>query len=194
MYFQQYYSPLFRFFPLEVRRQIYSHLLISGTPILVGKTGLVNRKLPSVEGPKPILNLHPKILRVCQDIYTEAHPVLYHENTFHFASPSEIYQFRTEDLPSHNSFSLSPYRSTMCGRLLTIRKVSLLVGACEGIGQGRQGILWTWRDFVVNNYRWDNFPNIGVLSLDFSPWILSDEVDLEVNILPSGANTYHSKR
>ena len=71
-------------------------------PIVAGKTGLVNRKLPSLEGPKPILNLHPKILRACQVIYREAHPVLSGEyNPFRFP-------FRDSPIPNRRPSAPQP--------------------------------------------------------------------------------------
>ncbi|KAF2084200.1 hypothetical protein K490DRAFT_59782 [Saccharata proteae CBS 121410] len=66
-------SPLFARLPLEIRRQVYSHLLHQPSPILcVDRGGL----------PRTAYALAPAILRSCRLVLAEALPVLYSQNRF----------------------------------------------------------------------------------------------------------------
>ena len=78
-------SMLFTMLPLEIRRLIYSILLIakptSNTSLLWSESLM---DPPRRENEKYCSGLDPTVLRVCQQTYMEGLPVLYGENGFTF--------------------------------------------------------------------------------------------------------------
>lgn len=75
--------PNFLDLPLEIREQIYTHLLVHppGCPDASATQDLLPRPPQGPPSP-PSPALHPAILAVSRQTYAEAHPILYTQNTF----------------------------------------------------------------------------------------------------------------
>ena len=73
--------------PLELRRQIYSELLIAKHEVLPPVADL--KAMYPIEI-NPIKQLHPAILRVSKQTYSEAVNILYEDNHFYFNNTKHL--------------------------------------------------------------------------------------------------------
>ena len=112
----------------------------------------------------PEYNICPNILRTCQDVYEEAHPILYQKNTFRFASPYEIYFFKVHNIRHSDCYSTSPYRLNRYGRLRNIGRLSLLVSA---VGDLWQDTIPEWEYMFKSDADEYYCPDLKVLVVDF---------------------------
>lgn len=105
--------------PLEIREQIYIHLLAPPPP--PGPTTDLPLPQASTHVHLP-LKLHPAILAVSRQIHTEALPVLYTHNTFR-CHPSLLTSFpRLYPAPNYPDIWYSQLSETTCPGVRLIRK------------------------------------------------------------------------
>ena len=85
---------LFSMLPLEVRRLIYKHLLVS-TDVITKSHNLISwSQSPLMNDRARILDIDAVLIRTCRQIYNETMPILYGENIFIFERADEVSAFR----------------------------------------------------------------------------------------------------
>ncbi|KAF2493713.1 hypothetical protein BU16DRAFT_52692 [Lophium mytilinum] len=87
--------------PVELRLQIYNHLLISRfdrSEHPSWAVGATTRKLVSLDMPQApqYRTMEPSILQTCKQIYREANPVLYSQNVFKISEPEQMFQLSAQ--------------------------------------------------------------------------------------------------
>lgn len=97
-------SPLLSL-PLEIKRAIYSILLVSEHRIDKAHEKLGKKPLVLATEDRPAFNIDSTILRTCRQVYEEALPILYGCNTFCFSDPEDIIRFRHEGLKNDRKLS-----------------------------------------------------------------------------------------
>ncbi|KAI0911162.1 hypothetical protein F4823DRAFT_319558 [Ustulina deusta] len=123
--------------PLEIRLEIYTHLLTTPAPFPT------HSPLPpppsstpsSSSPPAPFfapqtapIPLHPSILRACRQLHAECTPVLYRSNTF-LAHTSLLTVFPSFFSPSHPRKAYAPVRSPSLASLVTRFRVRVRLDA-----------------------------------------------------------------
>jgi len=89
--------PLFTL-PLEIRRLIYDHILISEHPIVNPGKLLEGGKIELFASCGSIHVIDAAIVRTCRGIYAETMPMLYEDNAFEFHKASDISRFHAGGL------------------------------------------------------------------------------------------------
>lgn len=85
---------LFIMLPIEIRRLIYKHLLVSTEMISKAHNLISWSQSPLLNDCIRIHDIDAIFLRTCRKIYNETMPVLYGENTFIFERADEVTAFR----------------------------------------------------------------------------------------------------
>ncbi|KAI1423031.1 hypothetical protein F5Y12DRAFT_759848 [Xylaria sp. FL1777] len=127
--------------PLEIRLEIYSHLLTAPPspphpPLIPPSPSPSSSSSPSSSpSPAPFFAqqtapspLHPSILRTCRQLHAEGTPVLYRSNTF-LAHASLLTVFPSLFRPGHPRRSYAPVRSAPLAALVTRFRVRLRLDA-----------------------------------------------------------------
>ena len=98
----------FNALPLEIRRKVYSHLLvttsISGRCIALKSRRKTRRQNYLCHHPHalgPHLDLDARVLRTCRQMYDEGLPMLYGENHFVFGDIEDVTLFAMHRLPQY---------------------------------------------------------------------------------------------
>ena len=161
--------------PLELRIQIYSYLLISPKTICDAHTLVEARReargfFAVFQWPVTQDGLHASVLYTCRAIYLEALPIHYKCNTFHFRDKHSIWKFEKLRRSKHSITKIFE----PAGRLSLIENLEIEVGA-DGWVWGsrtkqRQLIDDEWKAFNSGDSAPTVFPNLRVLTLDFSSW------------------------
>ena len=110
----------FRKWPLEIRELVYNLLLVAGhisCPAQLVEMKYTTFVYTESRGyPSSDLGTDPTILQTCRRIYSEALPILYGRNNFHFYHPREIQVFRERCLvelpckPHDHTHACLPYQ------------------------------------------------------------------------------------
>lgn len=103
-YEKQEHCAFFAKLPLELRKSIYRHLLVSNETItpdwqVVGEKRGFFLELNGVDY-TPARGLDATILQSCEAVYHEAYSFLYDENVFEFHDAYELYYFRLRGIMS----------------------------------------------------------------------------------------------
>ncbi|KAL8823801.1 MAG: hypothetical protein Q9191_005537 [Dirinaria sp. TL-2023a] len=198
---------LLRKLPLEARRLVYAELLIAG--IIENAFYLVYDKVNTLvysEKDQRLLKfkIDSTVLRTCRQIYDEALPMLYQDNTFVFSDSIQMSGFRDKGLPekpdpSNYLLRVPAFRFAPCsqGRLSLIRK--LVLNLTNETAQRsyrlvsgrwvptRSDIQSMWTEFFQENLYEDDryrprirFPSLTDLLLNFSDWNLTADDALVV--------------
>lgn len=91
-------SPYLNLLPAEVRNEVYKYLLVSPLTITPEHqaVGPLRHCAKSSTRSAPALDIDATLLRACKAIAYEGYPVLYGQNTFSFASPTEMRYFKPD--------------------------------------------------------------------------------------------------
>ncbi|KAL8823802.1 MAG: hypothetical protein Q9191_005538 [Dirinaria sp. TL-2023a] len=185
---KQFQCPLLEYLPVEIRLLIYKHLLVADKVIRGGELvqdKLISLIIPDQRPPMLDLGIDSTILRTCRQIYREALPILYKDNTFGFSQVKMIKAFKKEGLvparkwimKSISEFNFTP---TPQGRLSLVRKLHLRFTGqprpATGHGQSRSYYEPNqWAKFLQESRyeekaKYTYFPSLTHLTLDFSEW------------------------
>ena len=77
---------------------IFYHLLTTAEPIKTPHKHLGSKETALLDNYKPIPQIDSAVLRTCRQIYSEALPILYGQNTFEFSSVNAIRSFQSKSL------------------------------------------------------------------------------------------------
>ncbi|KAI0452239.1 hypothetical protein F5B21DRAFT_347797 [Xylaria acuta] len=145
----QHQPPTLLNLPLEIRLEIYAHLLTTPSysprssppsPSSATSTPWSSSSSPS---PAPFFiqqqvplhpPLHPNILRACRQLHAECTPVLYGSNTF-LAHTSLLTTFPSFFSPSHPRKAYAPIRSASLASLVTRYRMRLRLDAEPQFGR-----------------------------------------------------------
>lgn len=187
---QQADCPLFSKLPSEIRNMIYHHVLVSSNPIQpayemngCSRTKWRNKRKAGLLQPNDVRfpeDIDSAILQTCRRAYEEGISILYGENTFLFASHSDIYYFQRGGI-DYEKFTKSA--KSKHKRLGLVRKAVL-----EMQQHTYFELLysqWSWfidpdEDSIPNIH----FPALEVLTVDSSGLKLPDE---EVPMVSAGS-------
>ncbi|KAI0490926.1 hypothetical protein F4859DRAFT_28402 [Xylaria cf. heliscus] len=113
--------PTFLNLPLEIRLEIYAHLLT--TPSYSPRSSTPS-PAPFFTPQTPPSPLHPNILRTCRQLHAECIPILYSSNTF-LAHTSLLTTFPSFFSAQHPHKTYAPVRSASLASLVTRYRVRL---------------------------------------------------------------------
>jgi len=101
-YEKQGHCAFFTKLPLELRKLIYEHLLVSDETITPDRQLVGDKRENYLERNgddyTPAKGLDATILQSCEAVYDEAYPILYGQNNFHFHDSLELYDFKADGM------------------------------------------------------------------------------------------------
>lgn len=176
--------------PLELRIQIYQHLLVKPLDQYIPEPHLrlCTQKIMVVHYPG-LDNLDSTILRTCKDIYHEAPPMLYFDNLFHFERPDDIERFGHYGLasPPFPSLSFAGLPAGPYGRLALIRELEMdicPIASPQDVVDREQ--IWSDLGGFFNHpdhsRPYLDFPALTDLFLGFYDWDLDEETDSQIRV------------